>query len=80
MLRSALAPLAGSSSAAEAAVRAAGLDPTSRGEAVDVAAFARIAEQLAARAAGPGSPDRPEPRRARASERPDHAAPGTVDG
>lgn len=46
MLRSALADLAGSSGAAEAAVTAAGLDPTARGERLDVTAFARIAEQL----------------------------------
>ncbi|WP_432457770.1 16S rRNA (adenine(1518)-N(6)/adenine(1519)-N(6))-dimethyltransferase RsmA [Cellulomonas iranensis] len=55
MLRSALAGLAGSSSAAEAAVRAAGLDPQARGEQVDVAGFARIAEALVlARPAAPG--------------------------
>jgi len=48
MLRSALAVLAGSSGAAEEALRAAGVDPTSRGEAVDVAGFARIAEHLGA--------------------------------
>lgn len=47
MLRSALAVLAGSSAAAETAVRAAGLDPQVRGEQVDVAGFARIAEALA---------------------------------
>jgi 16S rRNA (adenine1518-N6/adenine1519-N6)-dimethyltransferase len=58
MLRSALADLAGSSSSAEEAVRAAGLDPTLRGEQVDVVGFARIAEALAERprpAAGPGT-------------------------
>lgn len=55
MLRSALAGLAGSSAAAETAVRAAGLDPQVRGEQVDVAGFARIAEALAAaRPAGDG--------------------------
>ena len=79
MLRSALAPLAGSSSAAEAAVRAAGLDPTARGEAVDVVAFARIAEQLVVHRTEPGPRDRPEARPRRGSGRPDHAAPGTVD-
>ena len=46
MLRSALAGLAGSSAAAEAAITAAGLDPTDRGERLGVAEFARIAEQL----------------------------------
>ncbi|WP_182113243.1 MULTISPECIES: 16S rRNA (adenine(1518)-N(6)/adenine(1519)-N(6))-dimethyltransferase RsmA [unclassified Actinotalea] len=49
MLRSALAGLAGSSAAAEAALVAAGVDPTARGERLDVVAFARIAEQLSAR-------------------------------
>ena len=46
MLRSALAGLAGSSAAAEAAITAAGLDPQDRGERLSVADFARIAEQL----------------------------------
>ena len=46
MLRSALAGLAGSSAAAEAAITAAGLDPTDRGERLGVAEFARIAEAL----------------------------------
>jgi 16S rRNA (adenine1518-N6/adenine1519-N6)-dimethyltransferase len=46
MLRSALAELFGSSAAAQAALREAGVDPTARGEAVDVAGFARIAERL----------------------------------
>lgn len=55
MLRSALAVLAGSSAAAEAAVTAAGLDPRTRGEQVDVTGFARIAEALyPARPATPG--------------------------
>ncbi|MFS2295510.1 MAG: 16S rRNA (adenine(1518)-N(6)/adenine(1519)-N(6))-dimethyltransferase RsmA [Actinomadura sp.] len=43
-LRAALAGWAGSAAAAEEALRAAGVDPRSRGEALDVAAFARIAE------------------------------------
>ncbi|MBV9593973.1 MAG: 16S rRNA (adenine(1518)-N(6)/adenine(1519)-N(6))-dimethyltransferase RsmA [Actinobacteria bacterium] len=43
MLRSALAGWAGSAAAAEAALRAAGVDPASRGETVDIAGFARIA-------------------------------------
>jgi 16S rRNA (adenine1518-N6/adenine1519-N6)-dimethyltransferase len=46
MLRSALAGLAGSPSAASAAIAAAGLDPQSRGEVLEVADFARIAEQI----------------------------------
>lgn len=44
-LRSALAGWAGSAAAAGAAVAAAGLDPTVRGERLDIADFARIAEQ-----------------------------------
>ena len=44
-LRSALAGWAGSPGAAEQALRAAGIDPTARGESLDVAAFARLAEQ-----------------------------------
>lgn len=46
MLRSALAGVAGSSGAAEAALLAAGVEPTDRGERLDIAAFARIAEHL----------------------------------
>ena len=46
MLRSALARTAGSSAAASAAIAAAGLDPQIRGEMLEVADFARIAEQL----------------------------------
>lgn len=42
MLRSALAGWAGSSGAAEALLIAAGVDPTARGETIDIAAFARI--------------------------------------
>ena len=43
MLRSALASWAGSSGAAEAVLRKAGVDPTARGETLDVTAFTRIA-------------------------------------
>ncbi len=43
MLRAALAGWAGSPDAAVAALTAAGVDPTARGEALDVADFARIA-------------------------------------
>jgi len=43
-LRAALAAWAGSPAAAEAALRAAGVDPSTRGEQLDVATFARIAE------------------------------------
>jgi len=43
-LRAALAGWAGSAAAAETALRAAGVDPSARGEALDVTAFTRIAE------------------------------------
>ncbi|MBO3088893.1 ribosomal RNA small subunit methyltransferase A [Cellulomonas dongxiuzhuiae] len=56
MLRSALAGVAGSSAAAEVAVRAAGLDPQVRGEQVDVVGFARIAEALHAARPVPSGP------------------------
>jgi 16S rRNA (adenine1518-N6/adenine1519-N6)-dimethyltransferase len=46
VLRGALTGIAGSASAAEEALRAAGVDPTARGEVLDVVAFARIAEAL----------------------------------
>jgi 16S rRNA (adenine1518-N6/adenine1519-N6)-dimethyltransferase len=46
MLRSALAGLAGSSTAASAAAVAAGLDPQARGETLDVIDFTRLAEQI----------------------------------
>jgi 16S rRNA (adenine1518-N6/adenine1519-N6)-dimethyltransferase len=45
-LRSTLKLLAGSAEAAEAALAHAGVDPMQRGEALDVTAFARIAEGL----------------------------------
>jgi 16S rRNA (adenine1518-N6/adenine1519-N6)-dimethyltransferase len=45
-LRSALAHLAGSPARAEEALRAAGVDPSTRGERLDIEAFARIAEAL----------------------------------
>lgn len=51
VLRGALTVIAGSASAAEAALRAAGVEPTARGEVLDVTAFARIAEALAEQAA-----------------------------
>lgn len=58
-LRSALAAWAGSPAAAETALRAAGVDPALRGEALGVADFARIAAAGAAcaggGAAGPGA-------------------------
>ncbi|WP_043563027.1 16S rRNA (adenine(1518)-N(6)/adenine(1519)-N(6))-dimethyltransferase RsmA [Actinomyces israelii] len=47
-LRRALAPLAGGPQGAEAAIRAAGIDPAERGEKLDVTAFASLAEALAA--------------------------------
>ena len=47
-LRAALRPMAGDTATIEAALDSAGVDPTSRGEVLDVASFARIAEALAA--------------------------------
>ena len=44
MLRSALAGLMGSSATSEALLVAAGIDPTSRGESLDITQFARIAK------------------------------------
>jgi len=52
MLRSALAGLAGSPAAADRALAAAGVDPRTRGEALSVEQFARIAEALARHATG----------------------------
>ncbi|MGJ9411363.1 16S rRNA (adenine(1518)-N(6)/adenine(1519)-N(6))-dimethyltransferase RsmA [Aeromicrobium sp. CF4.19] len=46
MLRSGLASIAGSSAAAEVALRAAGVDPQTRGEQLTVADFARIAAAM----------------------------------
>ncbi|WP_347355029.1 16S rRNA (adenine(1518)-N(6)/adenine(1519)-N(6))-dimethyltransferase RsmA [Intrasporangium sp.] len=55
-LRRALVPWAGSVEAAQAALVAAGVDPGARGEQLDIAAFARVAEARArAGAAGPGT-------------------------
>ena len=48
MLRSALSGLAGGSAAAAAAIGAAGLDPTARGEQLPIGDFAAIAERLVA--------------------------------
>ena len=48
-LRAALAGWAGSPAAAEDALRAAGIDPQARGETVDVAGFARLAQHRPAR-------------------------------
>jgi 16S rRNA (adenine1518-N6/adenine1519-N6)-dimethyltransferase len=47
-LRGVLRPLAGSADAAEAALRAAGVDPMARGESLGIDAFVRITEALAA--------------------------------
>ena len=57
-LRAALASWAGSAAAAEAALVAAGVDPRTRGEQLDVTAFAAIASARAAagRHAGPDEP------------------------
>ncbi|MHB1063959.1 MAG: 16S rRNA (adenine(1518)-N(6)/adenine(1519)-N(6))-dimethyltransferase RsmA [Georgenia sp.] len=51
-LRAALAGWAGSPVAAEVALRAAGVDPATRGERLSIAEFARIAEHGPARGAG----------------------------
>ncbi|WKV15855.1 16S rRNA (adenine(1518)-N(6)/adenine(1519)-N(6))-dimethyltransferase RsmA [Janibacter limosus] len=48
-LRAALRGIAGSGEVAEAALLAAGVDPRTRGEQLDVLAFARITEELMAR-------------------------------
>lgn len=48
-LRAALRPVAGSGEVAEQALLAAGVDPRTRGEQLDVTAFARITEELMAR-------------------------------
>jgi 16S rRNA (adenine1518-N6/adenine1519-N6)-dimethyltransferase len=48
-LRAGLAGWAGSAVAAEELLRAAGIDPGARGESLDIAAFARLAEQAATR-------------------------------
>ena len=45
-LRKALARLAGGADAAESALRAADIDPTRRGETLDITAFAALAEVL----------------------------------
>lgn len=45
MLRSALSSMFGGSAAAEAVLNAAGIDPTLRGEALDISAFCAIASQ-----------------------------------
>jgi 16S rRNA (adenine1518-N6/adenine1519-N6)-dimethyltransferase len=55
-LRGALATWAGSPAAAEAALRAAGVDPGARGEALDIVQFAAIAEHR------PAQPQHPEHR------------------
>jgi len=49
MLRSALAPLAGSLAAADLALRAAEVDPRSRGEQLSIADFARVADAMGSR-------------------------------
>lgn len=46
MLRAALAGLVGSSAAASEVLESAGVDPQARGETLDVAAFARVAEAI----------------------------------
>jgi 16S rRNA (adenine1518-N6/adenine1519-N6)-dimethyltransferase len=95
-LRAALAAWAGSAAEAERLVRAAGLDPGARGEALSVAEFARIAEAAHAAApapeAVPGASSRLRPGRAtspgrqperdtaRRTEGPTGCEPGLVPG
>ncbi len=55
-LRAALASWAGSAQEAERLVRAAGLDPGARGEALSIAEFARIAQAVLARGDDPPEP------------------------
>jgi len=75
MLRSALSGLAGSASVAAEALEAAGVNPQARGEVLDVAAFARVAEQLVRRAGlGDRGPRTAPPAAGRSAGRP-----GTVD-
>ncbi|MCP3423218.1 16S rRNA (adenine(1518)-N(6)/adenine(1519)-N(6))-dimethyltransferase RsmA [Nocardioides pinisoli] len=57
-VRAALRGLAGSADAASAALEAAGVDPTARGEVLDVTDFARIAEGLASLVELPPRPSR----------------------
>jgi len=47
MLRSALAGLCGGSAAAAELITAAGIDPTVRGEVLDIGDLARVSESLA---------------------------------
>jgi 16S rRNA (adenine1518-N6/adenine1519-N6)-dimethyltransferase len=67
MLRSALAQLAGSPEAAVRALEAAGVDPQTRGERIDIDGFARIATALASVRPGP------------TASAPPSAGPGTVE-
>ena len=54
-LRAALAPWAGSPALAEAALVAADVDPRTRGEQLDVAAFAAVASARSSEAVGPSA-------------------------
>lgn len=54
-LRAALAPWAGSPALAEAALVAAGVDPRTRGEQLDVTAFAAVASARSSEAVGPSA-------------------------
>ncbi|MBO3725426.1 16S rRNA (adenine(1518)-N(6)/adenine(1519)-N(6))-dimethyltransferase RsmA [Actinomyces bowdenii] len=68
-LRKALADLAGGTDRAEAALRAAGIDPAQRGERLGVEAFAALAEALSA--LGPGESQGPPAQQP--AHRPDHS-------
>ncbi|RFU40793.1 16S rRNA (adenine(1518)-N(6)/adenine(1519)-N(6))-dimethyltransferase RsmA [Actinomadura logoneensis] len=76
-LRAALAGWAGSAAAAEEALRAAGVDPKSRGEQLDVAAFARIAQyRPVGEIHGQGRPAGPEEAEDHAERAGDGGLPG----
>jgi 16S rRNA (adenine1518-N6/adenine1519-N6)-dimethyltransferase len=76
-LRAALAGWAGSPAAAEKALRAAGVDPSARGESLGVAEFARVAQKLV-RFGNRGHSDRAGPRKDQPPARRGAAAPRRV--
>ncbi|MFC4910980.1 16S rRNA (adenine(1518)-N(6)/adenine(1519)-N(6))-dimethyltransferase RsmA [Actinomadura gamaensis] len=79
-LRAALAGWAGSAAAAEEALRAAGVDPKTRGEQLDVAAFARIAQyRPVGEVRGHGRPAAPEEAEDHAERAGDGGPPGGTE-
>jgi 16S rRNA (adenine1518-N6/adenine1519-N6)-dimethyltransferase len=78
-LRAALAGWAGSAAEAERALRAADVDPRARGEALDVAAFARIAE-YGPSIEGDGAPGAPAAAAGAAADPRAAGSPGTDGG